>query len=91
MDSEMMADDSVSSTASAKAVIGLSVEPSATIEALVAGIPKPVTAASGGQSAMELGYRIASKLVADILDFAMSFAAGPSTGNGTISVKVRTS
>jgi len=90
MDSEMMADDAISSSASAKAVIGLSVEPSATIEALVAGLPKPQPAGgAGGQSAMELGYRIASKLVADIMDFAMSFAAGPSSGNGTISVKVR--
>lgn len=94
MDTEMMADDNLTgATTMAKAVLGLSVEPSGVIESLVNSLPKPQPAsgASAGSAGMaqDLGYRIAQKLISDLTDFAMSFSAGSSSGSGgVISMKV---
>lgn len=85
VDTDMMADDMSGGNATAKVTIGLSIEPIAAIETLLAGVPKP---APGGQRSnvdtFDLAYKIASKLISDFQDFAMSFASGPSSGSGSM-------
>ncbi|KAI9018915.1 hypothetical protein DFJ74DRAFT_708129 [Hyaloraphidium curvatum] len=91
---DMMADDFAAPAVggpTVKATLGLSVEPAATIEALVASIPKPGTGSAGqaGGNPQDLAYRVANKLVGDLTEFALSFSAGNSSGSSqVVSLKV---